>query len=196
MAIITEQIPAQGFEIVLNKIALIIFEEIVNQEQIQNLDSTSEVYIERQEPYDKSEDVIINVSCSNANYTGNKKDSQGNTIYHIDVYCRSFNQEVSGSYDSRLKLHRYVGMIRYILSSSKYHALDLPNGLIGGKYIDSISFDDNYGNQDGAYIRFARLIFSVRIQEYQNLWDSVPLLGNDTTVKIDLTNLGFKLINT
>ena len=83
-AIITEIIPIQGFEIVLNKIGVILFEELSNQKLIQVINGDFDLFIERQEPYDKSEDVVINISLDNDNFTGKtQKDSQGLTSFFI-----------------------------------------------------------------------------------------------------------------
>lgn len=194
-AIIEEIIPIQNFEFVLNKIGVILLEEITNQKAIQPINSDFAVYIERQEPYSKEEDVVISVSCNSISYAGfNTKDLQGDTVFFVDIYCGGVESStLSGNSDARIKIHKYVGMIRYILSSAKYLTLGFPMGFIGGKYLKSVQFDDNYGNQDGSFIRFARLTFNVRIQENQLNWDGTPLDGNDTQIKLNSTNKGFQL---
>lgn len=198
MALINEIIPVQGFEVVLNKIASILLIEVSNQISIQGITDVVEVYTERMAPFDKSEDVIINVSCNSANYENmNQRDVQASTDYFIDVYTRGFDDNVEdGEENSRHKLHRYIGMCRYILSSVKYKTLgfDMSLRLVGGSYVNSINFDDNYGNQDAAYVRMARLTLSVRVQENQQMDDVVEFLGNDTTTKLSNTDKGQKLI--
>lgn len=201
MAIITEVIPRQGFEIVQNRIGEILLTELTNQKVLQGFDSQFEVFLERQEPFDRSEDVMIGVMLAGAEYKGfTTKDQQGDTTYIIDVFASGAGTStMQPSLVARDKAFMYVGMIRYILSSSKYLTLGLPPGLIGGKYFESFKFDidfsnfGNHSNYDARYIRFARLVFSVRIQENQEMWTGIPLFGNDTLITLDSTNKGFQL---
>lgn len=193
--LITEKIESQGFEIVLNKLGAILLEELSNQRDNFNNSAVFDLFIERQQPYDKSEDVVIIVSLDNINYSGyTESSSDGGAIYNIDIYTTGVeSSEETGNKASRDKLHLFTGWIRYILSSSKYKTLDLPAGCIGGTYVNSISFDDNYGTQDGSFIRMARVQFSVRINEVQELFNGIDLFCNGTTIRLEETNRGYKL---
>lgn len=196
MALINEIIPMQAFEVVLNKIASILLIEVSNQITLQSLNDQVEVYTERMTSFDKSEDVLINVSLASSNFQNiTKKDSTGLTDYYVDIYTRGFETDSkTGEQDSRNKLHKYIGMCRYILSSARYMRLDFEPGLIGGVYVNSINYDDNYDNQDAAYVRMARLNLSVRIHEFQEMDIPVGFLGNDTITKLSNTDKGQKLI--
>lgn len=202
MAVITEIIGAQGFDLVANRIAEILTEEISNQVTIQNFDETVEVFLERIEPFDKSEDVMISVALREDDFEGyNPQDVQGNCMYFIDLFCSGYGQgEIAPSIISKNKMYRYAGLIRYILSSNKLNTLGFPYGLIGGKYIKKFLVDTDYSNfgnhsnYDGAYIRFCRFIYIVRVQENQKLWEGVALAGNDTNITYENTDLGTKLI--
>lgn len=193
-AIITEPIPIQGFEIVLNKIGVILFEELANQKAIQPIDGDFDVFLERQENYNISEDVVINVSLNNDNFTGKtQKDSQGLTGFFIDIYSKgTMAYSLNASSNFRDKRMVYSGLIRYILSSTRYNKLGFEPGFIGGAYVDSINYESTPAGEDGAYVKFARINYSVRIQENQQNWLGVPLLGNDSTVKLAETDKGYK----
>lgn len=201
MAIITEVIGKQGFEVVQEKIAEILLLELTNQKKLQILPSDFGVFMERQEPHDKSEDVMISIMLNGANYENfTPKGSEGITSYIIDVVAGGIaNSKLSPSLVARNKLFKYVGMIRYILSSAKYQTLDLPKGLINGRYVETIKLDvdfsnfGNHSNYDAGFIRFARILFSVRINERQDLWEGVPLIANTTKVSFDNINKGFQL---
>lgn len=201
MAIITEIIPKQGFEIVQNRIGEILLTELTNQKSLQGFTSDFGVFLERQEPFDKEEDTMVTVMLSGADYKGyTQKDVQGDTTYIIDVFTSGYGTSTTApSLIAREKCFLYVGMIRYILSSAKYLTLGLPAGLIGGKYLESFKFDidfsnfGNHSNYDARYVRFARMVFTVRIQENQDLWTGIPLLGNDTLVSLNDTDKGFQL---
>lgn len=187
-AIIQTQIEEQNFEIILNKIGIILLEEIQNQLTITSSDVSCDVYKERQEPIDKSEDVLVNVSLSSTNNEDFNETSYTSTgTFNIDVYANGF-----GSDYSRLRLHKIVGMIRFVLSSTLYKTLGFDYGYIMGTYLTSINFDDNYGKEDGTFFRMGRLVLSVKFVEDSEMAQTTSLLGNDSNVRLDLTEKGFK----
>ena len=194
-AIITEEIPRQAFEHITERIGAILLLEITNQFFIKEIDTPFEVYVDRIEPIDKSEDIVINVSLGSVTYDNqNEFSSAGSNNFYIDVYCNA--QETStktASTDARLKLHQVCGIVRYILSSPKYKFLNYDVGVVSGTYVQSINFDDNFPKEDGSMFRMARLNFLVRADEFTNPDDYVDFFGNDTTIKLSDTNKGFKL---
>ena len=201
-AIITEIIPPQGFEIVQNRIGEILVAELANQQNLQGLTDEVEVFLERIEPFDKSEDVMVSVILNDGDYDEyTQRGVQGHYTYFIDIY--STGQAVgdeSPSINSKNKIQKYAGIIRYILSSGKYPTLGFPNGLIGNKQIKKLTFDINYApfgnhsNYDGSFIRFCRIGFIVRLQENQDLWAGIPLVGNNTGITYENTSKGIQLI--
>lgn len=196
MAFIDEIIPQQGFEIVLNRLGAILLEELTNQKTIQGFDYSFEIFEERSHPYDKGEDVMINVSCNNASYANqNQAGSQGDTAYYIDVYTNGTESDIAtGDEDATDKQNKFLGMIRYILSHTKYKTLLFPAPLIGGCYVQQFQKDDTYGAQDGSYNKMARITLSVRINETQALLETNSFSGMDTTIKLSSTDKGYKLI--
>src|SRR4051812_37027763 len=103
-SIITNIIPKQNFEKVRDRIGLILFEELTNQKVLQESDfpESVNVFLERITPADIEEQVIVNVLFDSAQYGGiNQKDSQGKTIYFIDIYTTGKEQDSQpGSEDS------------------------------------------------------------------------------------------------
>lgn len=200
--IITEPIGVQGFEVVANRIGSILLEEVTAQQALQSFDDNVEIFNERIEPFDKSQDVMITIAFRKAGYEGQTtRDSQGEYHYFIDVFASGWGEgDIPSSIVAKNKLFRYVGLVRYILSSGKYLTLGFAPGLIGGKYIETITLDTDYSNfgnhsnYDGSYIRFARIIYRVRVQENQLLWEGVELQGNTTNVSLDDTDQGTKFI--
>lgn len=201
MAVINEAIGVQGFEKVANRIAEILIVEIAKQQDLQNFYDDVNVFIERMQPFSRSEDVSISVYLKGGTYEGyTERDTQGEYQFYIDLYTSSIGtQKDNASVVSKNKNYRYLGLIRYILSSTKFMTLGFPPGLIGGKYIKSISQDLEFANfgaepsKDGSFIRFSRVLFVVRVQENQAMWDSIPLQGNDTNVTYNQTDLGTQL---
>lgn len=196
MALINNIIPDSNFEVVLKKIASILLIEVTNQISLQSLNDNVEVYTERMIPFDKSEDVIINVFCSAQNFQNiTKRDSTGLTDYYVDVYTRGFESDSeTGEDKTRLKLHKYISICRYILSSSAYKTLDTGNGIVGGVYVNSIQYDLNFENKDAAFVRMARLNLAVKLSESQLMDNPIDFLGNDTVTKLSVTDKGHKII--
>lgn len=188
--LITELIPDQPFEIIQNKIAEILLEEITAQHLLQELDSDFKIFVERISPYDTSEDVVITIACreqDNQEYT--PRNSQAQNMYFIDIFTGGIESgEESMSENVRRKLFKYVGIVKYILNSGKYPTLGFAPGLIGNKHVKKVTFDTDYSNwgnhsnYDGSGIRFCRIIFLVTALESTELWSGIPLQGNDSVV--------------
>lgn len=203
-AILTEKIPAQAFELIANRIAEILTIEIKNQVDIQNFDDEVEVVLERIHPFEGNEDVSVQVYFKGGNFDGQtQKDVQGEYMYFIDLYTTAMGiGSKTSSEISKNKNYRYTGIIRYILNSGKYPTLGFPAGMIGGKYIKSISADLEFSNfgadpsNSGSNIRLTRFIFIVRAQENQALWKGVALDGNTTNITYNESALGTQLILT
>lgn len=199
-SIITELIPDQPFQIIQNRIGEILLEEITAQHTLQNLDSSFAFFVERISPPDVSEDVVITIACreqDNQEYT--QQSSQGQNMYFIDIYCVGIeNGNQSMSENVRLKLFKYVGIVKYILNSGKYPTLGLPRGLIGNRHVKKVTFDTDYSNwgnhsnYDSSGIRFCRIIYLVTAREETQLWEGIPLQGNDSVVYTG-TNKGTQL---
>lgn len=192
-ALITEIIGEQGFEKVRDAIAVILLEELTHQKAEQNFSENIEIFSERIVPMSEEENLYINVLLDSATYGNfNERDSQGRTTYFIDVYTTGKSGVESGSLDSAKRLHKFIGMVRYILSSTIYKTLNLPLGLIGGTYVENFATVDPDRAEDGSFTRFGRLTFTVRIQENQELWQGVTLVGSGTRVKLAETDKGYR----
>ncbi|WP_036384052.1 hypothetical protein [Muricauda sp. MAR_2010_75] len=196
MAIITETIPKQAFEVVGEQIGAILTIELVNQKTLHGLTENMDVYHERTTPYDKSEGVMVNVLLDNATYEGfNPSSSNGPVRFNVDVYgTAKSNQDDKGDKLSQKLVQKIIGWIRYILSHTKHKTLLLPSTTIGGTYVTGFQVYDLENVQDAAYVRMMRLNFEVKVVENQDLWESTQLLGNDTQVKLEETDKGFKYI--
>jgi len=185
-------IPKQRFEVVLDHLGAILLEEMTNQKVLLNYNDNFEIYKERQEPIDKSEDVVINISIGSIEYSNNNAfPSDGSHTINIDVYVNGYeSSSETGSEFSRLRLAKTVGIIRYIVMHDVHYNLKFEDATIMSRYISSINFSEN-NNQDGVFSRMARIELVYRFSEtYQdNLLQ--PLKGNDTTVKQALTEKGF-----
>ena len=192
-ALIATAIPEQNFEKVRDAIGVILLTELTNQKAIQILPENVTIYRERVSPMEVEENLYFNILLDSANYGQyTTRDAQGRTIFFIDIYTTGKNKTgVDGALDSTTRLHKYMGMVMYILASNFYKTLGLPLGLIGGTYIESFATGTPTPFESENYQRFARITFAVRIQENYALWNTVPLSGNDTTVTLEQTDKGY-----
>lgn len=196
MATITEQIPEQSFELITKQLGAIMLLELNNQNDLSNAGYDLGIFLERIEPIDKSEDVVINVSLNSINYDEhNEFEVHGAHTFNLDVYSFGIESiDQTASTNVRIKVQRVLGWIRYILSSTKLKTLGFEPGLICGTYVQSVNFDDTYYREDSSMTRMARLVFSVRAFEVQNPDENTDFQLNDTSIKIDSTDKGYKLI--
>lgn len=195
-AAITEIIPASGFEQVRDAIGAALALELANQKMLQSFADPVNVFVERLVPFDVSEQVIVSVGLMKANYTEfTQLSHQGKTLYCIDVTCSgTANGTTTGSLDSGQRLHKFMGMCAYILSSPKVKALGFAPGLIGGCYLEKIEADQSEQSKDSNFVRWGRLTYAVNIYESELAFTGTALLGVDSTVSLDETDLGYKYV--
>ena len=192
-AIIQEAIPAQNFEIVRDFIGAILKVELENQKSIQGFDEPVSIWQERISQIGNEERIFINVFLASANYSGmTQKDTQGRTLYVIDIYSNGIASDTkTADLDSAIRLHKWLGMIRYILEYSEYKTLGLPLGIIGGGSVDEFGITEPSLSEDTGKTRQARIGISYRVQENQSLVQGVPLEINGTKIKIALSEQGY-----
>ena len=192
---IQELIPKQNFEIVRDAIGYVLKQEFISQSQKENSRYTenTEVYLERTTPIQNEEEIVVNIVLASSDYSNKtQKDSQGKTFFNIDIYSTGqASNTKSGSLDSAEKLHKYIGLIRYILSHTEYKTLGLPPGIIGGTQVENFSIIENKMEQDSDFFKMATVYYSVRIQENQSLEHAIDLNNIFSQVKLELTELGY-----
>lgn len=193
VALINIAIPEQNYEKVRDAIGVILLTELTNQKALQSLEEDVIIYRERSSPMQVTENLYFNILVDSANYSNyTTRDAQGRTIFFIDICTTGVNSDITdGALDSAQRLHKYMGMVMFILASDQYKILGLPLGLIGGTYIESFATSEPTPFESGNYQRLARISFAVRIQENYALWNSVQLTGNDTGVKLDESDKGY-----
>ena len=193
MILINENIPKQNFEIVKETIGAVLKTELDSQKAKQTLTDNINVYIERSSSFSQSENLMINVLLDSANYSfATQSSSEGGTVFFIDIYTSSKEKEGSdGGENSAKKRDLYLGMIRYILESTRYRTLNLPAGAISGTSVDSF---ENFlpPTTDTGFVKMCRVTFSVRINENQKLWEGIDINSIFTDIKLSETDQGYK----
>jgi hypothetical protein len=124
-AIIEENILSQSFELIGDRLATILLEELTAQKIKQNLPEEVNIYKERSTPVDISENLLINVLFSGEELASKgQKDGMYNCIFFIDVYATGTASENDTGYsDSSKRVLKYAGLVRYILSYTGYNTL-------------------------------------------------------------------------
>lgn len=194
---ITTAIPDANYVRVLNRIGAILLDELTNQKSLQpgNLPEDINVWKERLTPFDAAEIVSINIHVASATYgTMTQQDAMGRTVFYIDT--DTSGKEVANTpagLDSAQRLHRYMGVIAYIFRTPYYRNMQLP-GVVGGTYVEQFETLDPNRKEDSDYTSFGRIMLAVRILESTETTQGVPLEINNTTVKLDLTEKGYKFV--
>lgn len=193
MILIDEVIPKQNFEIVKETIGAVIKTELDSQKILKDLEDNINVFIERASNFAQSEKLMINVLLDSGNFSFSTQSSkEGSTVFFIDIYTSSKEKlDSSGGENSAKKRDLYLGMIMYILQHTKYRTLNLPLGSISGTSVDS------YENflptiSDAAFVKMARITFSVRINENRKLWEGIDINSIFTDIKLNETEQGYK----
>jgi len=185
--LIEEEIGLGNFELVRNRIGIILAEEIYNQLDKTNSDLDLGIFIERTIPIDDSEEAVINVSVADVNYQDHNLISmQGSYNFFIDVYATQIN--------SPERVQMLLNYIRYILSNQRYRTLDFRPGFIGGTYVNSFEIKTDLIAQDSSFVRISRLIFNARIMEGEKQNEGIDLYLNETNYKIGESPFGYKVI--
>ena len=161
---------------------------------MQSLTEDVSVFHERIIAVDKTEELVVNVLFDSSNsVSATQNDTQGKTSYLIDIYSNAKAKgNISGDVVSSYKLQKYLGMCRYILQSHKYNTLGLPLGTIGNTNVDSLQVYEQENTPDTNFGRMARINFSVRLMENQQVWEGVLADQNITQSKLELTEKGYQ----
>lgn len=194
MAQISLEIPKQGFEIVRDLIGAILKTELENQKILKSFSEPLNIYVGRSTPFQHSEILMVNVLLDSANYSQiHEKGVHGGTNYFIDIYCSAKESvENTGGFNSSLRRDTFLGMVRFILQDHHYKTLGLPNGLLMGTYVESFENFEPSNAQDTAFVKMARLVYNVRINENQSLWEGVLAQTAFSDVKLNETEKGYK----
>lgn len=193
MAQIYNIIPVQNFELIRDRIALILATEVNNQFVLSgNDDINCDVWLERSTPFDKIENPTINVSLSSDTFDSkNQTDVRSTAVFNIDCFTNSKTTDVQdGDQKSMFKLHRILGICRAILENQIFKTLNFTPPFICRTSIDSINIANPNGN-DATNQTMGRLAFTVVFHEETPALTANLVAQWYTTVKLDTTNQGY-----
>jgi len=183
------QIPVQNFELIRDKIAVILALEIPVQTAASSIKA---VWLERFIPFDLEELPAINISYDNTPYDRHDpKSRHGENQYYIDVIVNAKHSVTEKADIKASKLvQRIAGIVCYILSSAEYYTLDFNPGLIQSKWVSDLKIG-KLSEGDALHTIVARIIFKVRANEI--VGDLTGVLGEifTTQIKLDETDKGY-----
>lgn len=201
MSIITTPITSQSFEIVRDRIGRIIADEMNNQFQITyDGDLLVTNWIERFLQFDKGELPAINVMLAEGNSVQQTQtESQVVYRYYIDVYvnAKSASSDPGDQRAIRI-LHKILGRCRAILEHTRYKTLGFtaPPGFIMNRHFESIQIQNpNEKQHDALSSVMGRLIFSVKVPEYNGVVEGIASRQFDTSIKLADTEKGYQWVN-
>lgn len=189
-------IPAQSFEVIRDKIALILGEELPNQATLAaNPKLNAIVYIERYTPPNSSElsEVpIVNVLLGQGDYSNQDvTQSTGTYLYFIDIYTKAkANEDNGGDTRAIISLQKILGVCRGILEATQYLTLGFTYPFVMGRKINSIQIAAPADPGADSLVR-GRLILEVKVPEYQEQVTANLIEGTDTSVHIEESPQGY-----
>lgn len=193
-AIINTIIPDDNFEIIRDKIAVILLEELQNQSLLQSnpLLDISKVWIERRTPFNMSELPAINVSIGEYDNTNKTLRQREKSVkYYIDSYVSQKHYESNDADELSGKgAWKVVRNCEYILQHPVYKTLGLQPGPIKHTEVQRVQAGEA-DTGDSAKCMVLRLEFVVEQFSTETPLTIEEVTGLDTTVKLYETEKGF-----
>lgn len=199
MSVITEILTEREFELIRDRIAMILADELPNQ-AILNGDpnmNPKEVWLERLVPLSQQELPAVNVFTAEGKFERFSRESQtGEYIFAIDVFTRGATEgstpEQRGDLISTKKMMRLVGVIQAILSHWKYETLMFTSKFIDRVEIQSFKLMEPVKARDNSNVSKGRILLMVRAEETIAPATGSPIGDYTTQVKLHETDFGFK----
>lgn len=189
-------ISQSGFELVRDRIAEIILDELETQFLL-TYDTTLEVidkiWVERTNPFDKTELPAINVSLAKGDYDNKSRDGiRGAYVFNIDFFANSKTVgDDGGDKLSAFKIQKLMRFVRGILENAIYETLLFGKPFIERVYFSSLMIAQTNGKDDALNSAMSRMLFNVVLTETTSPV-SARVLGNYyTSVKLHETDEGF-----
>jgi hypothetical protein len=185
-------IPSRNFELIRDRVAEILTDEIANQYVLsQDDDINASVWGERTNPFDKTECPAINICLSNATYLNKHQGSfDGTYIFNIDVFSNSkAKADQPGDKSAALKCQRLLGLCQSILENPIYKTLGFSPGFISRVFTNDLNLAVPE-KDDALNTMWGRLTFHVVANETSTLLTRGLIAGYETSVKIENTNNG------
>lgn len=185
---IVSLIPPQRYELIRDRIADILIDEIQGQIDLgADIDSNliGALYTEKHIPVDLIQLPCIVVTIAEGRFTNKSQRSvDGNYNYYIDVITSSkSNKDSDGDELASRKVQRIAGIVRTILESPVYNTLGFTRPFLSNLGISEIAFGTPQ-DRDEPNIQVARLTLAVRVPEGVEYIE--PVLVYDAVTQVSI----------
>lgn len=196
MSEIVKPISSREWELIRDRVGLILAQELATQAQLDYDDSIftlPDVFIERYTPFNHTELPAVNVMVADGSYTQETQQTQDGTwTIYIDAYQKGKDADGQrGDNLAMVKLHRLVGMMQAILMDSRFKTLLFEPGSISNRRVTSIKMADPTKAMEASNSVMARIELEVRVSDNVELVDAIPLADYATIAKMSDTGLGY-----
>lgn len=193
MSEISTIIPSQGFELIYDRIGVILADELENQATLANDDDLKiPIYKERDIPFNDSELPAINIMFEGDGFelqTNIQHD--GSYRYTVEVIANApSNDAKHGDTLAMIKVQKIIGKIRSIIMNPAYIKLGFTTPFIKNRRVENIIFGKPI-RQDTSHTVMGRLTIMVACVETTPLEEAPIVNGVDTSVRLFLTEKGF-----
>lgn len=196
MAKILTIIPKQGFELIRDRIAIILFDELTNQSILTgDEDLSPKVFVERLISFDKTDLPAIDVSLAKGDFGNkNQRSREGEYTFNIDVYANAkSNATNDGDKIAAIKAQKIIGVCLCILESSVYNTLGFTPPFILSTSATNLTMadpTDKTAQTDTLFTRMGRISFIVRASENPYVGTANLIDGYETKYTIDNGQVG------
>lgn len=192
MPLINSTIETQAFELIRDRIADILIDEIQGQADLGNDIGLKSLYTERHVPVDHVKLPAIAISMDRVSYDNkSRKSVDGEYTYFIDVIDKSATTATEhGDTKASKRIQKIVGIIRMILYSPVYETLGFEKPFISRHAITEISFG-TFQDKDQENVQMARISFVVRAAEGVKFIEPTLLYEYTTSVRIGDSDSGY-----
>ena len=197
MAVIEETFGPRKYELIRDRIAEIVADELASQ-STKNSDPNlnAKVWLERLVPMSQQELPAVNVFAADGKFERFTTESQtGEYTFAVDVFTRGATE---GSADSQRgdlistkKMMRLVGVLQAVLSHWKYCKLGFAENFIDRVEVQNFKLMEPVKAADNSNVAKGRIVLFVKAEE--TLDPKTPNLidGYDTAVKLYETEFGY-----
>lgn len=182
----------QNYELIRDRIAEIIVDEIEGQKALGNDIGLKVLYLENHIPVSHTNLPCIVISTSKGSYKNKtQKSIDGNYDFFIDVITKSKSTKTeNGDKISAVYVQKVVGLIRTILESPVYNTLGFAKPFSCRSIISGIEFG-TLKDVDEENVQLGRLTFNIDVPESMKFVEPVLIYEYVTSVKLGESNSGY-----
>lgn len=187
----------RAFEVIRNRIAEILTDEIAGQASLTSDEDflNTRVLIASDGPEDQQDLTVVNVSLLKGEF-GERKSYDGKVkgsyLYAIDVYTNASNtKDFSSDYLSKIKCEKLIGLCFAILDNPIYRSL----GYDQKSFIERVKCNDfNFRSKNKADVlntEMGRIVFEVQADESVDLLTATVLQDFRTNLTLNTSGKGY-----